>query len=427
MASGQLNMTPLLTDRFKFSDAQEAYEKLTNDHNALGIILEYSDGGWKDRRACPERSEGMERSNFPVFQYSGSSVANHVVQLAQEKKSASTSKVVVGVIGAGQFTKLMLLPALKKAEVRFRGIASAGGVSGTHLGKKFGFEQTTTDYQLLLSDETINTIFITTRNNQHAKMVVEALEGGKHVFVEKPLAINREGLEAVRKAYQAAKERAGVEVQPLLMVGFNRRFAPQVIKIRDLLKHRADPLMITMLVNAGAIPPDHWTQDASVGGGRIIGEACHFLDLLAFIAEAPIIRVSATVMGGVSGSLRSEDTMSITLRFADGSVGTVHYFSNGHRGYPKERLEVFSEGKILSLNNFRWLSGYGWKGFRRMNLWRQDKGHFAEIQTFIDHIASGGEPLIPFEQLYNVTLATFAAVESAKTSHTVELSHPRLP
>jgi predicted dehydrogenase len=196
-----------------------------------------------------------------------------------------------------------------------------------------------------------------------------------------------------------------------LLVGFNRRFAPLAVTMRKLLAGRSEPLSLVYTVNAGAIPANHWTQDPVVGGGRIIGEGCHFIDLLRFLVGHPVVEVSASAMGDAPGLAVREDKMTITLAFADGSLGTVHYFANGSKQFPKERVEVFSAGRILALDNFQALNGYGWTGFKNKRLWRQDKGHAAEVAAFVERVRSGGAWLIPWEELQDVTMATFVAVE----------------
>lgn len=205
----------------------------------------------------------------------------------------------------------------------------------------------------------------------------------------------------------------------MIMVGFNRRFSPHTIRIRELIANRAGPLCMNMTVNAGYLPPDHWVQDSERGGGRIIGEGCHFIDLLSYIADSPVKTVAAAMVGE-KAAIRT-DKMSIVLGFADGSVGTVNYFANGPRSYPKEAMEVFCEGKVLRLDNFRETAGFGFKGFKKFKTKRQDKGHFAEISGFIERINKGGEQMIPCDQLENVTLASFAAVTSASEKKTILL------
>jgi predicted dehydrogenase len=281
--------------------------------------------------------------------------------------------------------------------------------------RKFGFARCTADARQVLDDPRVQLVFIATRHDSHAALVEAALAAGKHVFVEKPLALNPAQLEAV----EAAWRKAG---QPHLMVGFNRRFAPLTLHLRNLLRERSQPIHLTYTVNAGEIPASHWTQDPTVGGGRIIGEACHFIDLLRFLTGHPILGVSAQCLGPASGLEIREDKMTILLTFADASLGTVHYLANGSRSYPKERLEVFHAGRVLVLENFQRLRVYGSGAFRSKRLWRQDKGHRAEIAAFLECIRHGGAPLIPFEELSEVTRATFQAVRSAAGSAKPEAS-----
>ena len=215
-------------------------------------------------------------------------------------------------------------------------------------------------------------------------------------------------------AYEASREKTPLH----LMVGFNRRFAPHVVKMKSLLSGTAEPKAFLMTVNAGTIPASHWTQDPQVGGGRIIGEGCHFVDLLRFLAGGGITDVRAHAVGGSPSDGIREDKAVITLSFADGSIGTIHFLANGHRSYPKERLEVFCGGRILALDNFRSLTGYGWKGFRGERLWRQDKGHKAEVRAFLSSVETGGPPPIPFEEIVEVTRTTFAVSRMLATGET---------
>jgi predicted dehydrogenase len=272
-----------------------------------------------------------------------------------------------------------------------------------HAGRKFGFEKTTTDIATILDDPGVNAVVIATRHDSHGDLVCRALEAGKHVFVEKPLALVDDELAAI----EAAREKAvACGFQPLVTVGFNRRFAPQVQMIKGLLAGASGPKSFIMTVNAGAIPADHWTQDPTVGGGRILGEACHFIDLLRFLAAVPIAAHHVSVLAG--------DTVTLTLSFIDGSIGTVHYFANGSKSFPKERLEVFASGRILQLDNFRRLKGFGWPGFRQMNLWRQDKGQKACAAAFVEAVGKGGAAPIPVEELIEVSKATIELAEATR-------------
>ncbi len=286
---------------------------------------------------------------------------------------------------------------------------SAAGVSSVRTGRKHGFAAAATDATAAITEADTDAVVIATRHDSHAALVVQALQARKHVFVEKPLAITRAQLEEIGAAHAAAV--AG-GFNPVVMVGFNRRFAPQVIRIRELLAARSEPKVFVMTVNAGEIPPDHWTQSDAQGGGRIIGEGCHFVDLLRFLASAPIRRTHAVRMGPAPGIAIRDDKAVITLEFEDGSFGTVHYLANGHRSLPKERLEVFCRGSVLQLDNFRRLTGFGWPGFSKLNLWKQDKGNEACMAAFVAAISTGQPSPMPFGELEEVSRATFDAVEA---------------
>jgi predicted dehydrogenase len=317
--------------------------------------------------------------------------------------------VSVGFVGAGNFASSVLIPVFREAGARLVAIASEKGVTAAYAARKFGFESATADFEAVVSDPKVNTVVIATRHDAHAGMVAAALRAGKHVFVEKPLALNEEQLEEVIRAYEEAAAKGSLH----LMVGFNRRFAPHAVKMKSLLAGAIEPKVFVMTVNAGVIPVSHWTQDPEVGGGRIIGEGCHFVDLLRFLAGSPITDVQACSVGGSPSDGIRDDKVTITLSFADGSIGTIHYLANGHKSFPKERLEVFCGGRILILDNFRRLTGYGWKGFRGEILWRQDKGHAAEAAAFVSTVEKGGPPPIPFEELIEVTRTTFEIARRA--------------
>jgi predicted dehydrogenase/Zn-dependent alcohol dehydrogenase len=383
--SGGLQLGNIVTHRFPFSEAVTAYEKVQNDPAALGVLLEYP----------------TEVNRSPH------------IHVADPGALRGVDKAVVGVIGAGAFATGVLIPAIAKTKTAIKYVAvRSTAAAAQHAAKKFGIEQASTDYKAMLDDPDVNAAFIVTGHASHAGLVSEALKAGKHVFVEKPLAINEEQLLEVE---QAAREHPEQQV----MVGFNRRFSPHIVKIKQLLAGRSQPLCMNMTVNGGAIPGDHWTQDMERGGGRIIGEGCHFIDLLSFVAESRITSVAAMMIG--EGVEVRSDKMSIVLSFADGSIGTVNYFSNGSKSYPKETLEVFSDNRVVRMENFRVTRGYGFSGFKKFKTSRQDKGHNAEVAAFIDRLASGAAPLIPFSDLTNVTRASFAAVESASRKETISL------
>lgn len=385
MASGQLNVDDMVSHRYKIEDAGAAYDLLA-EGNPLGMVLEYP------------TDKGTEALGQ----------ADRVVSLnptAGGKPSAGT----IGMIGSGGYATQILIPAFRDAGAGLGMLASAGGVSSVHAGKKFGFAEATTDAEAVPGADSIDTVVIATRHDSHAKYAVPALQAGKHVFVEKPLAIDRAQLELVKSAYNGAVSDGAA---PVLMVGFNRRFSPLIVKSKQLIEARSEPKSFIMTVNAGAIPADHWTQDPVQGGGRIIGEACHFIDLLRFLADAPITRVRGVQMGAAPGVTIRDDKATILLEFEDGSFGTVHYLANGDKSFPKERLEVFCGGSILQMDNFRSLRGFGWPGFKKMKLSRQDKGNAACAAAFIKAIQAGEPSPIPVDQLFEVSAATFDAADS---------------
>lgn len=377
MASGKLNIVDLINEYVEHQNAPDAYRQLVESPGTLGIVLTY-----------PPKAVRLDRT------------------VTLRAASSGTGRTVLGMIGVGNFGSRILLPILGKTNARLKTVASASGTSASLAAQKFPFQQATSDYRTILSDSEINTVFIATRHNSHGRMVVEALRAGKHVFVEKPLALNRDDLHRVEEALRTAP---GLQ----LMVGFNRRFSPLSVRLRRLLQGRSQPCSLIYTVNAGFIPANHWTQDAAVGGGRIVGEACHFIDLLRFLVGSPIVGVEARMMGRAQGVEIREDKMTILLDFEDGSTGVVHYFANGSKSFPKERLEAFSEERIAVLDNFKSLYGYGWKGFKGMRLSSQDKGHKAEVTAFVERISEGGDFLIPWQELKEVTLATFASLERA--------------
>lgn len=380
LAGGQLNVQPLITQRFQFEDAPKAYDLLTADKSVLGILLQYN--------SPPEQRQ------------------TRTVRLRPDAVFAE-HKPVLGFIGAGNYASRMLIPAFKAAGAQFHTIVTAGGISGVIHGGKAGFSDASTDMIDMLANPAINTVAIVTRHDSHARLVAQALAAGKHVFVEKPLAIDLVGLEVVRAAFDAAHVRSPIG-GPQVMVGFNRRFSPQVQKIKALLESVKEPKSFIMTMNAGAIPANHWTQDNAVGGGRIIGEACHLIDLMRFLAGCSIVSVQARCMGDSPDMQITEDKASITLGFEDGSFGTILYLANGAASFPKERVEVFTAGRVLQLDNFRKLKGYGWPGFSKMNLWRQDKGQNACAVAFLQALEKG-IPAIPPVEIFEVARVSIEA------------------
>ncbi|HXH28318.1 MAG TPA: Gfo/Idh/MocA family oxidoreductase, partial [Candidatus Polarisedimenticolia bacterium] len=321
--------------------------------------------------------------------------------------SPAAASVVAGVIGAGSFATMILLPALKKTDAGLKTVVTRSGVAAARAARRFGFASCASESGVVLEDPDINTVFILTRHDSHARLAAAALKAGKHVFVEKPLALNIEELEAVSVAHEGAARH--------LLVGFNRRFAPLTGVMRDLLRRRAAPLSAMVTVNAGSLAEDHWLLDPRAGGGRIIGEAVHWIDLLVSLIGHRVVRVSTVAMPHDPSAGRARGTVSISMTFADGSVGTLHYVTAGHRKYPKERVQCFLENQVLELDNFRRLRVYGAPHPRGSRSWRQDKGHRSEVTLFVERIRQGGAALIPFDELRHVTLVSFAAAESGRS------------
>ena len=372
MAEKRIDVGPLISHRFTLDRVADAYAVVAGSEPSLGIVLEY-----------------------PAAADVESKVRDSRVTLADSGRTSSVSAVSLAFIGAGNYATAMLIPAFKDAGAMLDTVVSSGGVSAVHAGRKFGFRQATTDADAVFSDPAINAVVVTTRHDSHARFVVQALEAGRHVFVEKPLCMTLDELVEIEGAY--ARQATG-GVPPVVAVGFNRRFAPHAQRSKTLLAGVTGPKVLLMTVNAGAIPADHWTQDQATGGGRILGEACHFIDLLRFLTGSPITGSSVVAMTG-----GANDTVTIQLTFADGSIGTIHYLANGSKAFPKERLEVFAQGRVLQLDNFRALRGFGWPGFSSHRLWRQDKGQRACAAAFVEAIRDPATRPVPFAEVLEVS------------------------
>jgi len=302
----------------------------------------------------------------------------------------------VALLGAGSFATKVLLPAVIAAGGEVATVVSSGGTSASLAASRFGASRASTDPADALDDPSVDTVVIATRHDSHARYVEQALRAGKNVFVEKPLAITHAELGALDRC---VAELAAEGRLPLLGIGFNRRFAPTTLRMSELLASQDGPRALTLTMNAGPVPTGHWSQDLDAGGGRIVGEACHLIDLARFLVGATITDVQSTFLGG--GGPR--ETVAISLAFADGSLATVGYFANGSRRYPKERVEVFSGGRVLVNDNFRTLKAYGWQGVRPVRLLTQDKGHQAGVAAFLDAVRQGGEPPIPLAEILEVS------------------------
>ena len=380
LSTGKLRVKSLITEKIALEDYQKIYGEI-GQSKSIATILDY---GEYNEATCTRVVEVLKRSFI-------------------------SSKGVIGIIGAGNFTKMTMLPSLRKAGAEIKTIASAGGLSGTTLAKKFAISRSTTSTKEIFEDADISSVLVTTRHNSHARFAIEALENDKHVFVEKPLALT---LEELNKVIKAESKSAGS-----VTVGFNRRFSPH---IKAMKKSVGSPQMnIIATMNAGFIPSNFWVHDMEVGGGRIIGEACHYMDLCAHIAGSKIDSVCMQGLG--TNPQENTDNASILLKFENGSTAVINYFSNGSKSYSKERLEVYSQERTFVMDNFRSTKSFGVRGFKNIKT-KLDKGHNTQFEEYVKFLKNGGEPLIKFEEIVNVTCASFAALLSLKESRWVHIN-----
>ncbi|MDG2312869.1 MAG: bi-domain-containing oxidoreductase [Alphaproteobacteria bacterium] len=375
MSAGSISVKGLVNHRFNIADATAAYERLS-DKDSLGILLEYSDSD----------EEKLLKSTVSI-----NTVSTQKGQLGN-----------VAFIGGGNYASRVLIPAFKNAGANLTSLVTSGGISALHHGRKNSFKEASTTIEDALNEIT-DTVVIATQHNLHASQALSALDKGKHVFVEKPLALTHAAIDDI----EAAQEVAG----KMVMVGYNRRFSPHVKKIKQLLDNKPMPKTFIMTMNAGHIPKTHWSQDIELGGGRIIGEACHYIDLMCYLAGSKIKSFSAIKMGDTSYVELTEDKAIITLAFEDGSVGSINYFANGGKSFPKERIEVFCDNAVLQLDNFRKLTGFGWRGFSKMNLWSQDKGQNSCVKTFMNAVKGDGLCPIPQDEIFEIARVTVDIAE----------------
>lgn len=380
IAMGRIDVKSLITEEVKLDNYKEIYGDMRK-HGSIASIIKY-----------PSDSKMRTVVEVTSLNFTG-------------------TKGQIGIIGAGNFTSATMLPALTKSKACIRYIASAQGLSAKILAKKVGAKRATSDYHEILKDDVVDLVMITTRHNLHAPMVLDALYAGKHVFVEKPLCLNQKELGEIVTAYQMAQKN-GVT----LTVGFNRRFSSFAVKMKELAGKGVKNIIATM--NAGFIPSEVWVHDLKTGGGRIIGEACHFIDLCSFLTDSIVTSVCMNAMG--ENPEENTDNASILLRYKDGSNAVINYFANGSKSYSKERVEIYTQEKTLVLDNWRELKGYGCKGFTKMKK-SMDKRHTTQFSLLNERILRGGEALIPFCSIINTTKASFACIESLKLNKWIEI------
>jgi predicted dehydrogenase/threonine dehydrogenase-like Zn-dependent dehydrogenase len=368
LKEGKINVDQMISRKFPFEDANDAYELIDKPNNFLGLIFEYS--------------QSADISNTNLIQRS----------LKDSHSSARESKdnLRVSFLGAGQYASSVLIPMFKKTQVVLNTISSQNGLSAAFALNKFSFLKAGTSNQDIINDEDTDAVVISTRHDSHADLVVDCIDAGKHIFVEKPLCINIADLDRIIQTKQSSDENR------ILMVGFNRRFSPHIQKVYSLLSEITSPKSFVMNVNAGSLDKEHWLNNLKQGGGRLIGETCHFVDLIRFLANSSIIASS------VISSSNCNDSHSIHLKFLDGSIGVINYFVNGHQSIPKERLEIFVDNKVLFLDNYKTLSGVGWKSFKKFKTWKQEKGQKECVHSFVSSIQSSYNPPIPFEEIVEV-------------------------
>jgi predicted dehydrogenase len=378
MGGGQLDVSPLITHRFPVAEAEKAYDLIEKRGEPfMGVLLEYPEV------KAPERKTELG---------------------AQPVRGA----VGVGVLGAGLHARTTLLPLLRKTpDLSLRVICSAHGLSAVTAGKKHGFVAATSDEAAVLSTPEVSALFVLTRHNEHARQVIAGLRAGKHVFTEKPLALTLGEIAEIENALAAAPRQ-------LLMVGFNRRFSPGARAVKTFFERTAEPLTISVRFNGGTIPREHWTQSAEEGGGRIIGEACHGIDLATYLAGALPARVFAESIGGPNAPTVTDDQCFITLRHANGAVSSVAYLAGGDRALGKERVEVLGGGRMAVIEDFRTVTTSERGRWRRKTAWGQDKGHRAELGAFANAVRNGGPVPIPWPELRAVSIAAILAVRSIR-------------
>ena len=371
---------PLITERVALVEYHKIYDVIS-DKSSIASILEYP-----ENNLAPLHSIHIESHHFV------------------------SGKATVGIIGAGNFTSAMIIPCLKKTKSKLKFISSSSGLSGTILAKKFGIEKSTTDNNLIFEDKDVDLVMVTTRHNSHSNFVIRALNAGKNVFVEKPLALNQVELDLIINAYKQSGK--------TITVGFNRRFAPLAIQMRKVLGYPNTPMNIIATMNAGFIPAKFWVHDMEIGGGRIIGEACHFIDLFTFLSGSRVKSICMSSMG--IQPEENSDNASILFKYENGTNAVLNYFANGSKAYSKERVEVYHQGRTLVMDNWRKLKGYGFNNFSSSTS-GHDKGHLNQLKLLIDSVQNGGDSIIPFDEIVNTTQASFAAIKSLKTGAWVDV------
>jgi len=392
MGTGRLDVAPLISHRFGIDEAANAYELINSgDEPFLGVVLKY-----------------------PEVQTAIPDVPERRIDL--KPTASSKNQLRIGVLGAGNFARMVMLPAITAcSEFVPAAICTAKGVTGTHEAATVGFERSVTDEDEIFGDTSINTVFSLTRHDQHASHVLRAIDAGKNIFVEKPLCLTADELAAITAAVEAAGDEC-----PLIMTGFNRRFAPATVKVHEYLRDVSGPLTVAIRFNAGSLPEDHWSQHDAVGGGRLIGEACHAIDLATCLTGSVPIRVFAESVALPEPGQISDDRCFITLRHANGSISSIGYLAGGDKGYPKERIEVFGGERVAVIDDFSRVE-LSQNGRQKSESMTQDKGHRAEMRALAAAITSGSSAPITWSEIHAVSTAAIAAVMSLREGVPIDL------
>ena len=397
VAEKKVKLKPLITHRVSIQDSLTLYENMLNNKGGpyVGVLIEYDS---QKEEVIEEKVESLP------LEFQNLGINNFVTE------------PVLGVIGAGLFGKALLIPALSNvSSITLDTISTTKGVNADHIAKKYHFKRITTNYKEILESKDINSVVILTPHSTHAKMVIEALQSGKHIFVEKPLCINEEELKEIVDVYQSLSRKA------FLMVGYNRRFSPHSQKVKEVIQNRKDPMMIHYRVNVGFVPVDHWVHSEEEGGSRIIGEICHFVDLMIYFTDSFPIKIFAEKVSGNNKTIVNDDNVSILIKFSDGSLGNIFYSASGDKAFSRERVEIYSEGKTIIIEDFKesqfWLSGKK-RNFKTFN---QEMGYKEELKHFFNVITGKEKPKINFHEIYSSTLGVFKINESLRLGRAVKL------
>ena len=383
MEDGLLNVQNLISQEIELDSFKEIYNSINNT-DSIGVLLQY-----------------------PL----NNTIKKNISKIVHQEDSTDKKTGVLGFIGAGGFTENYILPSIKQTKGVFRGISSINGFTSTSLAKKFKFDYSTSNYIDILNDSKIDTVFITTQHDTHSKFIIETLNAKKNVFVEKPLAITPNQLKSVITAFEKNKSNS-------LTIGFNRRFSSHMLAVQESLIPQKGPISISITINAGFISKESWVHDIKRGGGRIIGEACHFIDLCVFLSGSEISKVCMNALGPDYST--NNDVVTILLRLANGSIASINYFANGSSKYSKERIEVYSNGRTWITDDFKLTNAYGVKGFKKLKT-KVDKGHEKQFQELLKQVQSGGKPIIPSNEIFNVSKASLSAIESMKEARWIDV------